>query len=58
MTKEELWQAVLAQIQFKISKANFATWFKNTEIIKRNGGTITVSVPNTFSKEWLEYFFN
>ena len=58
MTKEELWQAVLAQIQFKISKANFATWFKNTEIIKRNGGTITVSVPNTFSKEWLEQKYN
>jgi len=58
MTKEELWQAVLAQIQFKISKANFATWFKNTEILTKNEGEIMVSVPNAFSKEWLEQKYN
>ncbi len=58
MTKEELWQTVLAQIQFKISKANFATWFKNTEILTEEEGTITVSVPNAFSKEWLEQKYN
>ena len=58
MTKEELWQTVLAQIQFKISKANFATWFKNTEILNKKEGAITVSVPNAFSKEWLEQKYN
>jgi len=58
MTKEELWQAVLAQIQFKISKANFATWFKSTEILIKKEGAITVSVPNAFSKEWLEQKYN
>ncbi len=58
MTKEELWQAVLAQIKFKISKANFATWFRNTEIIDKKGGAIFVSVPNAFSKEWLEQKYN
>jgi len=58
MTKEELWQAVLAQIQFKISKANFATWFKNTEIINKENHEIIVSVPNAFSKEWLEQKYN
>lgn len=58
MTKEELWQAVLAQIQFKISKANFATWFKNTQIVNKNEGKILISVPNAFSKEWLEQKYN
>jgi len=58
MTKEELWQAVLAQIQFKISTANFATWFKNTQIIEKKKGSITVSVPNAFSREWLEQKYN
>lgn len=58
MTKEDLWQTVLAQIQFKISKANFATWFKNTEILNKEEGLITVSVPNAFSKEWLEQKYN
>lgn len=54
MKKEELWQAVLAQIQLSISSANFATWFKNTDILFNDKGSIIVSVPNNFSKEWLE----
>jgi len=58
MQKEELWQAVLAQIQFQISPANFATWFKNTEIVSKKGGEVIVSVPNNFSKEWLENKYN
>lgn len=54
MTNEELWQAVLAQIQLNISQANFATWFKNTQIVSQKNGQVLVSVPNTFAKEWLE----
>jgi len=53
MTNEELWQAVLAQIQFKVSRANFATWFKNTKIVSRENGKIVISVENSFCKEWL-----
>lgn len=58
MTKEELWQATLAQIQFNVSKANFATWLKNTYILSKKEGELTVSVPNNFSKEWLENKYN
>ncbi len=58
MNKEELWQALLAQIQFNISKANFATWFKNTGIISKKGGRVVIAVPNNFSKEWLENKYN
>lgn len=58
MTKDELWQAALAQLQFKISPANFATWLKNTFILSKKEGTVLVSVPNNFSKEWLEHKYN
>jgi len=58
MNNIELWQSVLAQIQFHISKANFATWFQNTEIISKENETITISVPNAFSKEWLSNKYN
>ena len=58
MNKEELWQALLAQIQFNISKANFATWFKNTGIFTKKSGEVIISVPNNFSKEWLENKYN
>jgi chromosomal replication initiator protein len=54
MSKDELWQAVLAQIQLNISSANFATWFKNTAIISYKEGQVLVCVPNSFAKEWLE----
>ncbi len=54
MTNEELWQAVLGQIQLNISPANFATWFANTKISSIDDDNVTVSVPNSFSKEWLE----
>ncbi len=58
MTKEELWQATLAQLQFQISPANFATWLKNTYILTKESGQVVVSVPNNFSKEWLENKYN
>jgi len=58
MNKDELWQALLAQIQFNISKANFATWFKNTGVFSKKEGEIIISVPNNFSKEWLENKYN
>lgn len=58
MNKEELWQAVLAQVQLKISSANFATWFKKTNISSRENGTVYISVPNSFAKEWLEQKYN
>jgi len=53
MDNKELWQSVLAQVQFSVSRANFATWFKNTKIISIEDGKTIISVENSFSKEWL-----
>ncbi|MFY9457947.1 MAG: chromosomal replication initiator protein DnaA [Candidatus Spechtbacterales bacterium] len=58
MTKEELWQATLAEIELCISKATFITWFRNTSISAQKNGGIVISVPNGFSKEWLQNKFN
>ena len=58
MTNEELWQAVLAQIQLNISSANFATWFKNTQVTSQKDGVVFISVSNSFVKEWLEQKYN
>lgn len=58
MDNIELWRSVLAQMQFHISKANFATWFQNTEILSRENEKIIISVPNAFSKEWLSNKYN
>ena len=58
MNNNELWQSVLAQMQFHISKANFATWFQNTEIVSKEDEIVIISVPNAFSKEWLSNKYN
>jgi len=58
MTNEELWKAVLGQIELSLSKANFITWFKNTSLLEINQGKVLIGVPNGFAKEWLENKYN
>ena len=58
MTNEELWKAVLGEMELSLTRANFITWFKNTTIVARDHSSIIVSVPNGFIKEWLENKFN
>ncbi|KKQ95016.1 MAG: chromosomal replication initiator protein DnaA [candidate division CPR2 bacterium GW2011_GWC1_39_9] len=53
MDNTNLWQAVLGQLEITLSKANFATWFKNTSILSQDDGKIVVSVPNVYTQEWL-----
>ncbi|MCL5010784.1 MAG: chromosomal replication initiator protein DnaA [Patescibacteria group bacterium] len=44
----------MAQTQISVSRASFATWFKNTKITENKCGGVTVAAPNSFSKEWLD----
>ena len=54
MEREDIWKQVLGEIELATSRASFSTWFKETAIADINGGTITVSVPNGFAKNWLQ----
>lgn len=54
MDHNEIWRATLGELELTLSKANFTTWFKNTFISSFDGVRITISVPNTFTKAWLE----
>lgn len=58
MTNEELWKAVLGEMELSLSRANFTTWFKNTSVLSKDKSAVVVSVPNGFIKEWLENKFN
>ena len=58
MTKEELWKAVLGEMELSLSKANFTTWLKNTSITSHEEDLIVVSTPNGFIKEWLQNKFH
>lgn len=48
------WQTVLGEMEVSLSRANFTTWFKNTNLASVENGDVVVSVPNIFTKEWLE----
>lgn len=54
MNNDQMWQAVLGEIELSLSKANFTTWFKNTFISSFEDDKVVVCVPNTFTKAWLE----
>ena len=54
MTNEQVWQALLGEIEINLSRANFVTWFKDTFISSFEDGRVVVCVPNAFVKRWLE----
>ena len=49
-----VWQTTLGELEVTLSKANFTTWFRNTRIISVADGLVTLGVPHTFAKEWLQ----
>ncbi|HVX58232.1 MAG TPA: chromosomal replication initiator protein DnaA [Candidatus Saccharimonadales bacterium] len=58
MQDSALWQAVLGEIELSISRGNFVTWFKNTQLLRHKDDTVVVGVPNIFVKNQLERKFN
>ena len=43
-----VWKNVLAEIEQKISAANFSTWFQDTSLLSAEDGTVIVGVKNSF----------
>ncbi len=58
MQTTNLWQAVLGEIELSISRGNFVTWFKNTQLLGNDGGVVVIGVSNVFIKQQLEKKYN
>src|SRR3989338_3983201 len=58
MELNELWQSTLGEMEIRLSKANFATWLKNSRLVDKQDGTFFITLPNTFAKEWVENKYN
>ena len=43
-----VWENALAEIEQKVSPANFSTWFQDTSLLSNNNGDIIIGVKNTF----------
>lgn len=44
----DVWKNALAEIEQKISPANFSTWFQDTSLLSTENGEIKIGVKNTF----------
>lgn len=53
MNNQQLWQAILGNLEVSLSRANFNTWFKNTNIMERGETHIVVGVPTAFTQDWI-----
>jgi chromosomal replication initiator protein len=49
-----LWQAVLGEIELTVSRGNFVTWFKSTQLLRADSAGVVVGCPNIFIKQQLE----
>lgn len=58
MTNQQLWQAILGNLELTVSKPNFTTWFKNTTIFDKTDSTLVVGVPSAFIRDWLQKKYN
>jgi chromosomal replication initiator protein len=55
----DIWSKTLQAISKNLSKPAFDTWFANTSLVEidYDTKTITVSVPNNFTRDWLETLY-
>jgi chromosomal replication initiator protein len=58
MQSDNVWQAVLGEIELTISRASYITWFKNTRLLKHLEDRLIIGVPNVFIKQQLERKYN
>src|SRR5688500_14417881 len=48
-----IWDQILTQVETKVNRHSFYTWFKPTSFVADGGSSITVRVPNGLFKDWL-----
>ena len=55
MNLNQIWQSTLSELELQISRPNFLTWLKNSELMgKDDQGIVIVGLPNNFAKEWVQ----
>ena len=54
MELDQLWESVLKEMELRVSRANFATWLKSSNLVDKKDGVLLVGLPNNFAKEWVQ----
>ena len=58
MVQDDVWQAVLGELEISVTRPAYLTYFKNTALLKAEGGQVVIGVTNVFVKETIEKKFN
>lgn len=51
----EVWKEILAHLQLRMTKATFTNWLRDTHLTRCDDSTLTVTVPTSYAREWLEH---
>lgn len=54
MNPQEIWEAVLAQLQQEMPRASFETWVRDTDMLSLEHNLLTVSARNVYARDWLK----
>jgi chromosomal replication initiator protein len=57
LTAESLWDEVASRLKGALNEATFGSWFGSAEGIGLSDDAFTLSVPNDFTREWIEGHF-
>jgi chromosomal replication initiator protein len=57
MQPNQIWQATLGELQAQLSRANFETWLRNTQITQWDGESATIGASNSFAVDQLRNKF-
>jgi len=49
-----VWQDILKELETTISRPNFVTWLKSSDLVQDGPGALTIIVPNPYAKNWVE----
>ena len=57
LTAESLWTEVSGRLKGALNDTTFGTWFDDVESRELNDEQFVLSVPNDFTREWIEGHF-
>ena len=54
LTPDQIWQAVLDDLQLQMTGATFDQWLQRTRCVSCNGDGFVIAVYNESAREWIE----
>lgn len=54
MNAKDAWLATMGQLQTQLNRATYDTWLRHADLFSCEDGRFVVSVPNAFTKDWIE----